>query len=197
VDAGPPATDESTGPAGAGGDGGSPGRGSRLGRTVITVVVIGLLAMWGYVIYLAFGPGRQPPIDRLDDPAFAEAGESRCAEAVADVDALPLAAESANAADRADVLDRADAIYATMLDDLDGMTSLAPAGDQRNRAETWLADWRTYLQDRVDYADRLRADPNARLLVSEKPGEGRQITGWIDEFAQANRMPSCATPLDA
>jgi hypothetical protein len=197
VDAGPPATDETTGPAGARGDDEAPGRGSRLGRTVLTAVVIGLLAMWGYVIYLAFGPGRQPPIDRLDDPAFAEAGESRCAEALDDVEALPSAAESVDAADRADVLDRADAVYAAMLDDLDGMTSLAPAGDQRNRAEAWLADWRTYLQDRADYADRLRTDPDARLLVSEKPGEGRQITGWIDEFAQANRMPSCATPVDA
>ena len=42
----------------------------------------------------------------------------------------------------------------------------------------------------------LRADPDARLLVSEKPGEARQITGWIDEFALANRMASCATPAD-
>ena len=37
----------------------------------------------------------------------------------------------------------------------------------------------------------------ACLPVSEKAGEGQQITGWIDEFAKANRMPSCATPTDA
>ena len=65
------------------------------------------------------------------------------------------------------------------------------------RATEWLADWRTYLGDREAYADALRADPDARLLVSEKAGEGRQITGWIDEFANANRMPSCVTPTDA
>ena len=41
-------------------------------RVVLTVIVIALVSMWGYVVYLAFGPGRQPPIDRLDDPAFAE-----------------------------------------------------------------------------------------------------------------------------
>jgi hypothetical protein len=84
-----------------------------------------------------------------------------------------------------------------MLDDLDGLSSLAPAGDQRRRADEWLADWRTYLGDRRDYAAALRTNPGARLLVSEKPGEGRQITGWIDEFAKANRMPSCVTPTDA
>lgn len=168
-----------------------------LGRAVIVVVVVGLVGMWGYVLYLAFGPGRQPPIDRLDDPAFAQAAEERCAEAVDEVDALPLANEVGSAAERADVLDRADATFATMLDDLDQMVDMVPAGDQRRRAQEWLADWRTYLGDREAWADALRTDPEARLLVSEKEGEGRQITGWIDEFAKANRMPSCATPTDA
>ena len=166
-------------------------------RVVLTLVVIALVAMWGYVVYLAFGPGRQPPIDRLDDPAFAEAGEERCAEALDAVGELPVASEAPDAATRADVLDRADAVFAAMLDDLDGMVDLAPAGDQRRRATEWLADWRTYLGDREAFADALRTDPDARLLVSEKEGEGQQITGWIDEFAKANRMPSCVTPTDA
>ena len=165
-------------------------------RIALAGVVVALVSMWVYVLYLAFGPGRQPPIDRLDDPAFAGAAEVRCADAVADVDELPVATESATAADRAAVVDEADATFAAMLDDLDGMVTLAPAGDQRRRATEWLADWRTYLGDREAYADALRGDPNARLLVSEKAGEGRQITGWIDEFALANRMPSCVTPID-
>jgi hypothetical protein len=175
----------------------APGRRWTFTRVVLAAVVVALVSMWIYVLYLAFGPGRQPPIDRLDDPAFAAAAEERCAAAVADVAALPVASASPDAASRADVLDQADATFAAMLDDLDGMVSLAPAGDQRRRAEEWLADWRTYLGDREAYADALRSDPGARLLVSEKPGEGQQITGWIDEFALANRMPSCATPLDA
>lgn len=166
-------------------------------RAGLTVVVLAMVMMWGYVLFLAFGPGRQPPIDRLDDPAFAEAGEARCAEALEEVDALPVASASDTAAERAAVLAQADAVFAGMLDDLDGMVGLAPAGDQRRRATEWLADWRTYLGDREAYADALRTDPEARLLVSEKPGEGRQITGWIDEFAKANRMPSCITPTDA
>jgi hypothetical protein len=166
-------------------------------RIVLAAVVVALVSMWGYVLFLAFGPGRQPPIDRLDDPAFAEAGEARCAEAVERVEALPTASESADAAERADVLAAADATFQDMLDDLDHMVRLAPDGDQRRRATEWLADWRTYLGDRQAYAEALRTDPGARLLVSEKPGEGRQITGWIDEFAEANRMPSCVTPTDA
>jgi hypothetical protein len=54
-------------------------------RVLLTVVALAMVAMWGYVVFLAFGPGRQPPIDRLDDPAFAEAGEARCAEALVEV----------------------------------------------------------------------------------------------------------------
>jgi hypothetical protein len=185
-------------PTERGSDDGAPAdRGSRLGRTVALVIVCALVSMWGYVLYLAFGPGRQPPIDRLDDPAFAEAAEERCATTLEDVDRLPVASASHTAADRADVLARANAAYAAMLDDLDDLESLAPAGDQRRRAGEWLGDWRTYLGDRERYANALRTDPDARLLVSEKPGEGQQITGWIDEFAKANRMPSCASPTDA
>ncbi len=166
-------------------------------RVLLTVVVVAMVSMWGYVLFLAFGPGRQPPIDRLDDPAFAEAGEARCAGALDEVDDLPVASESDTATERAGVLADADAVFAEMLDDLDGMVDLAPAGDQRRRATEWLGDWRIYLGDREAYAEALRTDPGARLLVSEKPGAGRQITGWIDEFAKANRMPSCITPTDA
>ncbi len=180
-----------------GDEGASAGRGSRWGRTVVVVVVCALVSMWGYVLFLAFGPGRQPPIDRLDDPAFAEAAEERCARALEEVDLLPVASASHTAVERADVLARANAAYAAMLDDLDELEALAPAGDQRRRASEWLGDWRTYLGDRERYADALRTDPDARLLVSEKRGEGQQITGWIDEFANANHMPSCVSPTDA
>ena len=165
-------------------------------RLLLTLVVVALVSMWGYVLFLAFGPGRQPPIDRLHDPAFAEAGEARCAEALEVVDDLPVASESTTAAERAEVIAQADAVFADMLDDLEGSLDLAPAGDQRRRATEWLADWRTYLGDREAFSEALRTDPEARLLVSEKAGEGRQVTGWIDEFAKANNMPSCVTPTD-
>jgi hypothetical protein len=180
-------------------DGPDPDPGHRWGpgRLAIAAVVVALVSMWGYVLFLAFGPGRQPPVDRLDDPAFAQAAEERCAAAVDQVDDLPVASASHTAEERAEVLDQADAAYRSMLDDLDDMVDLAPAGDQRRRVQEWLADWRVYLGDREAYADALRADPDARLLVSSKPGEGRQITGWIDEFAKANRAPSCVSPVDA
>jgi hypothetical protein len=192
-------TDEHDAGDGDGDDRGQPGSTGRWRptRILILVVVVGLVTMWGYVVYLAFWQGRQPPVDRIDDPAFAEAAESRCAEAVDRVAELPAAQETTEPAERAAVLDEANATFAVMLDDLDGMVTLVPADDQRGHATEWLADWRTFLADREDFADRLRTDASARMLVSEKAGEGRHITEWIDEFAKANRMPSCASPMDA
>lgn len=169
----------------------------RPGRIAVVTVVLGLVGLWIYVIYLAVGPGRQPPIDRLSDPTFAQAAEPRCAEALAAVEELPLASESPTATERADVLDRANRIWADAIDDIEGMVPLVRDPDERDRTEQWLADFRTFLGDRREFARALRSDPGARLLVSEKPGTGRHITGWIDEFALANRMPSCATPPDA
>lgn len=167
------------------------------GRIVTTAVVVGLVSMWVYVVYLAFGPGRQPPIDRLDDPAFAQAAEDRCATALDEVAQLPEATETPVPAERADVVEQANGIYAAMLDDLEASTRLAPAGEQRERVDAWLADWRTFLDDREAFVDNLRQDPEARMLVSEKDSTGRHITGWIDEFAKANRMPSCSSATDA
>jgi hypothetical protein len=178
----------------AGADAG--GGGARVGRVVVLAVVVGLVAMWGYVVFLAFGPGRQPPIDRLEDPSFARAAEDVCAGAVADVEGLPEASEASSAEQRAAVVEEANARFEGMLGDLDGLVDLAPGGDQRDRVERWLADWRTFLGDREEFASALRTDPEARMLVSEKPGTGRHITAWIDEFARANRMPACASPSD-
>jgi hypothetical protein len=162
----------------------------------LTVVVASLVGMWIYVLYLAFVPGRQPPIDRLDNPAFAEAAQARCHKAVRAVDKLPNASQSKSPSDRADVVDRANRTFAAMLTDLDGMTRLAPPGDERLHTREWLADWRTLLNDREEYAKALRRDPGARMLFSAKPGTNQHISDWIDEFAKANHMADCITPLD-
>ncbi|HMG43321.1 MAG TPA: hypothetical protein VK611_18460 [Acidimicrobiales bacterium] len=166
-------------------------------RILLAAVVVGLVSMWVYVLFLAFGPGRQPPVDRLDDPEFAVAAEDVCSAAIADVEDLPVASQAHSATERAAVLRQANGIFTGMLSELDGLTTLAPAGEQRDRTERWLDDWQVLLADREAYATALSDDPEAQLLISEKPGTGRHITGWIDEFALANKMDDCATPADA
>jgi len=163
-------------------------------RIAVVLTVLALVSMWVYVLYLAFGRGRQEPIDRIDDPAFAAAGEARCALAVRAVGKLPLADESPNATARAGVIDKANADFTAMVNDLDRLATRIPNAEERSQTQAWLADWRKFIGDRQDFADTLRHDPDARMLVSAKGG--MQITEWIDEFANANRMDSCVSPTD-
>jgi hypothetical protein len=78
------------------------------GRVLVTIAIVGMVAMWGYVLYLAFGPGRADPIDRLDDPAFGRAAEARCAQARDALDELPLPQDAATPAERADTVEAAN-----------------------------------------------------------------------------------------
>jgi hypothetical protein len=169
------------------------GRRTRLSpaRVVVAVLIVGMVAMWVYVLYLAFGPGRQAPPDRLDDPTFATAAQARCEQALREVGRLPRAAQARSAVERATVVAKANESFAAMLDDLD---RLVPGGEDGKLVRAWLADWRTYLRDREAYATALRTDPDARLLVS--PKNSQQITEYLDAFAGDNRMVACATPID-
>lgn len=164
---------------------------SKVGRVVVTIAVVGMVSMWVYVLYLAFGPGRQEPPNHLDDRTFPIAAQATCSSALDLVAKLPPAFSSKTAADRAEVIDEANADLEHMLDELD---RLVPGGEDGATVKEWLADWRTYLGDRQDFADALRTDPDARLLVS--PKEGSQITEWLDDFAGDNDMPACSTPGD-
>jgi hypothetical protein len=169
----------------------APARRWSTGRIVVTVLVAAMVAMWGYVMYLSFGPGRQAPPDRLGDPAFAEAAQARCDEALDEVATLPRAVDVATSAERAEVVDAANRSFGAMLDDLEALT---PAGEDGELVAEWLVDWRTYLGDREAYVEALRDDPEARLLIS--PKGNRQITEAIDGFAADNAMIACATPID-
>lgn len=160
-------------------------------RLLLVLVVLAMVGIWVYILYLAIGPGRQPPIDRLSDPAFATAAQARCSQALDEVDLLPDATEMPSSNARADVIEEANSILDAMLADL---VVLAPEGEEGAMVRAWVTDWRTYLDDRQAYADELREDPDARFLVSAK--DNQQITEYIDGFAADNRMPACGTPLD-
>jgi hypothetical protein len=161
------------------------------GRIVTTAIVVALVVMWGYVLYLAIGPGRQPPPNRLEDTTFATAAQARCSAALDVVDRLPDANQSEDGPARARTVGEANEAFDAMLDDLE---ALVPAGEDGDVVSAWLADWRTYLGDREDFVERLATDSEARLLVSAK--ENDQITEFIDAFAADNRMPACGTPID-
>ena len=160
-------------------------------RALVVLAIVAMVAMWGYVLYLAFGPGRQPPPDQLADPTFGRLAQERCEAAHDVVAALPPAVETETAAERADIVDEANARFSTMIDEIE---PLAPEGEDGAIVAAWIADWRTYLDDRAAYADALRRDPDARLYVTARDRE--QVTEYIDAFAADNHMAACGTPID-
>ncbi len=160
-------------------------------RFATALAVAAMVAMWGYVLYLAVGPGRADPPDRLDDPAFAAAAELRCQAALDQVAQLPAAPRATSTADRAEIIDSATALFAAMVDDLERMR---PAGEDGRLVGLWLDDWRAYLGDRREHADVLRHGEDRRFQVTARDSE--QITLYLDGFAADNAMPACGSPLD-
>lgn len=161
------------------------------GRVLVITTVALMVVMWGYVLYLAFGPGRQPPPDRLADPTYATEAQAICERAHDDVDQLPRAIDAATADERAGVITEANGRFAEMVEEL---AAIAPTGEEGEIVGEWLADWRAYLDDRAAFADALRDDPEAQLIVTARDRE--QVTEYIDAFAKDNRMIACGTPID-
>lgn len=164
-------------------------KGWSFARVLAVTTGLALILFWLWIF--SGGPRKQNP-DYLEDRAWAERTEATCAATVARIDDLPAAPSAASSSERAAVVDRANDELEAMLDELD--VDLPSSKDDLEVVRPWLADWRTYLANRRDYADRLRTDPDAQLLVDEKFRDS--IETVIGTFAEVNEMDSCVVPGD-
>jgi hypothetical protein len=162
----------------------------RVAKWATISACIAIVALWGFVYVWA---ARQKPVDRLADPSFGHQAQKICADTLDQLAQLPPAGASKTNVARAEVVAESNVELSTMLSRL---AAVAPrSGNDARMVGEWLADYHTYVANRVDYAGRLRTDPSARFYESEKqPGE--QITIPVDTFATANDMDSCTAPED-
>ena len=58
----------------------------------------------------------------------------------------------------------------------------------------WLVDWEQHVADRQAWADGLRLGDDGPFTETARGGE--QMSKVIDNFAEVNDMPSCATTHD-
>jgi hypothetical protein len=149
------------------------------------------IAIFWAVVFLGI-PKKENP-DRLDDRAFVERTIVRCDGLLEDLADLPNGSFVEGHRQRADVLDDATDLVEEMVDQIEA--DAPTTGDDAISLEGWLGDWRTYIENRRDYADRLRSDPDARLLLDPSLG-GDSVDKPIEVFADVNDMPTCATPGD-
>lgn len=157
-------------------------------RVAAVLVLAGVVALWTF----ALTRQPEPPPDQLDDPRFAVDAEQLCEATRSRLDQLPIAYQTPDPVDRADVVDQTNAELEAMLA---GLRNDVPSASRDQRMlDEWLTDWGAYLDNRSDYAERLRSEGDTRIYVAEK--DGRQITVAVDRFAEVNDMPSCRTPKD-
>lgn len=174
----------------------SPAR-RNLGRLGVLVVVASFVGIWGYVLWLSFVEGRAEPRDRLDDTTWTAAAEETCADARRVIDDLPFANEVGSPAERGDLLDTATDELDLMITRLAGLVPPREA-DEATAVSRWLDDYRTFLEDRRQYAAAQRDPEHARYdrPFSVTDRGGYQIDVLIDDFARVNYMESCETPDD-
>ncbi len=165
------------------------------GRVALGIVVAASFAIWGYGFSgLA---GRTAP-DTLGNSSFLAVAEPTCAAANETVDAMPNALDARDNVERARQVIDNTAVYGQLVDDLEALLD-DPRVDlvERDTEITleWLQDWRQFLADRLDYADRLAANPQAVFYVAASSG-GERLERRITRFANTNELWSCITPSD-
>jgi hypothetical protein len=166
-------------------------------RIVLVIVVLGIAAMWVYVLFI--GKAQSP--NKLADETWAQRAEAVCAATAAQVAALPPARafrdvtpKSEALRQRAVVGQQATDLLRTQLDQLRALP--APAGRYDERLlEAWFADWESYLGDRQAHIADWRAGEDQPFAEGVAAGGG-PITDRMDSLAQVNGMPSCEVPLD-
>ena len=165
-------------------------RGFTWPRAVANVAVVTMILYWTWIFSGA--PAKDNP-DRLEDRAYAAQLEDQCQGLRDDLEKLPNAADLSTPAARADVLDRANVLVGKFIDELEG--GAPTSGDASVSIRGWIGDWRKYLANREDYAERLRTEPNAQLLL-DRSELGDSVDKTIQIFSQVNEIPSCDTPGD-
>jgi hypothetical protein len=169
-------------------------RGIVLKRLAVGLAVLALVSFWTYALFFA----SKEAINRIDDRAWAARAETICEDADVRREALADSRrvdpdDVAMLRERADIVDAATDIIEQMVDDV---VAVEPT-DEKGLAivPDWEADYRTYLQNRREFADDLRGGKNVPFREAEI--EGIPISERIEAFAGDNDMGSCAPPREA
>ena len=154
----------------------------------------GLLILAGLALFVSFWTwalffASKEAVNKIEDRDWAARAEAICAPVKAELRALERQA-SPDLGVRADLVDQSTDILARMIDSIDAIPPTDPKG--RAIVPAWIADYRTLLQDRYDYADQLRRGVDGPF--TEAARNGVPITEPLETFAGDNEMKSCSPP---
>lgn len=165
----------------------------RVATSVKALVLVAIATMWFYAFVLA----PRESFNNVKDPAWSARAEAVCSETAAQRSSLADLGrvdptDPAQLSRKADIIDEAtDGLDAA----LDRIASDSPSTDKgRALVPLWIADYRTYIGDRREYASTIRS---GRLVeFAETQVEGVPISERLAKFARENRMKSCQPPRD-
>jgi hypothetical protein len=173
-------------------------RPSSLGRRSLQVflatICLGIAVFW---IWALFFPPTKQSVAKVDDVAWTIRANEICNQANLErdklVDLRRIDTVSGDAlAERADIIDKATVIVQKMLDDV---TAQVPTGvKDADLMNTWKDMYQDWIDGRVEYTAILRTGVNAPF--AESMLEGGPVSDYINDFAVANRMNSCSSPMD-
>lgn len=171
---------------------------SSLGRRSLQVflatICLGIAVFW---IWALFFPPTKQSVAKVDDVAWTIRANEICNQANLErdklVDLRRIDTVSGDAlAERADIIDKATVIVQKMLDDV---TAQVPTGvKDADLMNTWKDMYQDWIDGRVEYTAILRTGVNAPF--AESMLEGGPVSDYINDFAVANRMNSCSSPMD-
>ena len=164
-----------------------------IGRIAALGALAVFVAFWSWALIFA----SREAINRFEDRAWAERAEAICAD---------LQASRQDLADyrrldptdpdlmrqRADLIDASTDIVDTMIDRLSATLPSDPKGAEL--VPQWVADYRTYIGNRRDYADIVRQGVDEPFREAKR--DNLPITERLEVFASDNEMDSCAPPRD-
>ncbi len=160
---------------------------------LIVVLMAGFAAFWVWALFFA----SKEAVNRIHDRAWAERAAGVCAdldEQLVGLTDLRRVDEddAALLAERAEIIDRATDIVEATLDEVVAVAPTDAAG--REIVPQWEADYRTWLEDRRQYADVLRDGRDEAFR--ESAVDGIPISEKVATFAGDNEMADCSPPQD-
>lgn len=167
--------------------GDAPGRWRRspIRKVLLVGAIVLMIAFWIWALFFA----SKESVNKIGDTAWATRAEAICVDAQAHLREFDAKA-SPDLRVRADLVDDSTDLLGRMLDDL--MAVVPSDAKGQSIVPDWEADYRALLQDRYNYADRLRAGEN--VAFTETAVQGVPITERLEKFALDNDMPACAPP---
>lgn len=162
-----------------------PWRRSPVRRVLLWGAVVLMIVFWIWALFFA----SKESVNKIEDRAWAERAEAICVRTDTELRALEAQA-SPDIVVRADLVVESTDLLAAMLDDIVAVTPT----DEKGQAivPDWESDYRTLLEDRYRYAERLRSGQN--VAFTETAVNGVPISERIEKFTLDNEMPTCAPP---